>query len=161
MTHAPKFLLYSGLGDENWTLNIFLLFTSSKHLYSYFHENYVQSIESNISEKIYLVYVYECFAYMHIWAPQDCHACCLQVSKGTGSPGTGIMDGGVLPCRFWKPNPDPLQEQWMVPRLLNHQKDRFLTTNSKGEKKNPIIFPANWRLKRWKAFKRTICLTAP
>jgi hypothetical protein len=32
-------------------------------------------------------------------------------AKYLGSSGTGVIDSYVLPCGYWKPNPDSLEEQ--------------------------------------------------
>ena len=46
--------------------------------------------------------------HVHIWCPCDVQK---QVS---GPPGTGVMNGCKLLCRFWEPNRCPLQEQQVI-----------------------------------------------
>lgn len=38
--------------------------------------------------------------------------------ESAGCPGTGVTDDFKLPCRYWKPNPGPLQGQQV---LLNSE----------------------------------------
>ena len=52
-----------------------------------------------------------CLFYFQLTCRHVSSLCMCVMCEGVSSPGVGIKDGCELPCGFWEPKPNPLQEQ--------------------------------------------------
>lgn len=43
-----------------------------------------------------------------------CLHVCTQAREGIRSPGSRVAESWELSCRYWEPNPDPLQKEYVL-----------------------------------------------
>ena len=60
-----------------------------------------------------LFFIFQCFAFMHAYGPRA-YLVPVKVRRGHQIPGTGVTDGGGLPCGCLEWNPGPWEEQQVL-----------------------------------------------